>query len=82
MKVKFDETEFHLTKTTISSLRIFMILYLKNLRDSGKFDNECWTWGLATVNDFCKPNAVDFTWGGDEDIPNEYFKQNEVYAHI
>ena len=42
MKVQFDDTEFHLTETTVSALKIFMLLYLKNVRDSKQFDNECW----------------------------------------
>jgi len=82
MKVQFDKTEFHLTETTVSALKIFMLLYLKNLRDSKKFDNDSWTWGLATVNDFCTPSAIDFMWGGDDDIPTKDFEESQIYVHI
>ena len=82
MKVEFDKTEFHLTETTVSALKIFMLLFLKNLRGGKQFDNESWTWGQATINDFCKSSAVEFMWGGDEDIPIGEPAENEIYVHI
>ncbi len=82
MKVKFDNTTFHLTDSTVNALQIFMILYLKNIRDSKNFDKECWTWGVATINDFSSSSPIDFMWGGDDDAPARKFKNNEVYAHI
>lgn len=82
MKVKFDETKFHLTEITVSALKIFMILFLKDIRESKQFDNECWTWGQATINDFSESNTIDFMWGGDEDIPITEPAENEVYVHI
>ncbi|MBV1928486.1 MAG: hypothetical protein KUG81_03135 [Gammaproteobacteria bacterium] len=82
MKVEFDDTEFHLTKTTVSTIRLFMLGFLKNLRESKQFDNECWTWGFCEVTDFSEIGSLHFNWGGDEDIPTEEFKENQIYVHI
>jgi len=82
MKVQFDDTEFHLNETTVNALKIFMLLYLKNVRDSKQFDNECWTWGLAKVKDFCTTCPVNFVWGGEEDLPTRDFEEDEIYVHI
>jgi hypothetical protein len=82
MKVQFQDTEFHLTETTVSALKIFMLLYLKNVRDSNQFDNGCCTWGLAKVKDFCTTCPVSFIWGGEDGLPTREFEDNEVYVHI
>lgn len=84
MRVNFDTIPFSLSETTTCCIKLFMLGYLRDIRDDKNFKKEkkCWTWGLATIGDFCSPNGIDFQWGGDEDIPIGELTQNQLYVHI
>lgn len=81
MKFTFDSEEIKLSSSTIEAIRIFMLLFIQDMRNSPNHDPECWTWGLATFNDFCQGDSIVYEYGGDEDIPVN-IKENQTYVHI
>ena len=81
MKFTFDLAEIFLSDITINTIKTFMLLFLRDMRDDPKMDKECWTWGIVTINDFSLSPCFEFEYGGDEDIPTTIL-ENQIYVHI
>jgi hypothetical protein len=85
MKVKFEDTEFDLSEKAIGGLVTFVLEFLQSIRnsDSDEVFKECWTWGVITIDNFNRTNAVTFYYGGDEDKPDlNKLKDNQMFVPL
>ena len=81
MKVVFEKKEFTIEKDTRLHFERFLKHLLMDIRASGNFDNDCWTWALATFGDFMHADAIDIIYGGNEDAP-EGIKNNQIFVML
>lgn len=78
MKVVFDEQEFELSESLESALIQVMNAMCNMMRKVEPDNAKCWTWGRCEVSDLCNTAPFNFTYGGDEDMPEDMKFQFKV----
>ena len=71
MKAKYDTEMIEVTEDYIAALAGLMIAECEMMRAAQPEFADCWTWGRVEILDFAQALSLAFSYGGDEDIPDD-----------
>ncbi len=67
---KWDDRCVKLTSRYVDALMELMRAEIEMMKENEPQNKDCWTYGIATIEDLAYSNGISFEFGGDDDKPN------------
>jgi len=71
MKASYDGESIKLSKGYVDALKEVLAEEVKMMQKAWPENADLWYWGRATVLDLGRAGSVEFTYGSDDDMPDD-----------